>query len=40
VRWAAHSPDAKVIAIDPSRHFVKFDQPEEFASLLGAATSR
>ncbi|MGB6519633.1 MAG: alpha/beta hydrolase [Candidatus Cybelea sp.] len=40
VRWAAHSPDAKVVVVDPSRHFVMFDQPERFASALRAAISR
>jgi pimeloyl-ACP methyl ester carboxylesterase len=40
VRWAAHSPDATVTVIDPSRHFVMFDQPQRFASALEAAIAR
>lgn len=32
----ADAPDAKVVSISPSRHFVMFDQPEKFRQVLDA----
>ena len=40
VRWAAHAPRSKVILIEPARHFVMFDRPEEFERALESAISR
>lgn len=40
VRWASHAPDSRVTVIAPSRHFVMFDQPEEFEKAFEAAISR
>jgi pimeloyl-ACP methyl ester carboxylesterase len=39
-RWVAKVPNAKVILIAPSRHFVMFDQPAKFEQALEAALSR
>jgi pimeloyl-ACP methyl ester carboxylesterase len=39
--WVAHAPIATVILLAPSRHFVMFDQPEEFeAALESVLTAR
>lgn len=40
LRWAAHARDSKVILIQPARHFVMFDEPEEFERALQAALER
>ncbi|MBV9027972.1 MAG: alpha/beta hydrolase [Candidatus Eremiobacteraeota bacterium] len=40
VRWAAHARNSKVILIQPARHFVMFDEPEEFERALEAALER
>ncbi|MBV9056219.1 MAG: alpha/beta hydrolase [Candidatus Eremiobacteraeota bacterium] len=40
VRWAAHARNPKVILIQPARHFVMFDEPEEFERALDAALER
>jgi pimeloyl-ACP methyl ester carboxylesterase len=39
-RWAGNAPNAKVILITPSRHFVMFDQPERFERALEMAIAR
>jgi pimeloyl-ACP methyl ester carboxylesterase len=39
-RWVAKVPNAKVILITPSRHFVMFDQPVNFEQDLETALSR
>lgn len=40
VHWVAKVPNAKVILITPSRHFVMFDQPVKFEQDLETALSR
>jgi pimeloyl-ACP methyl ester carboxylesterase len=40
VRWVAAVPNAKVILITPSRHFVMFDQPVTFQQDLETALLR
>jgi pimeloyl-ACP methyl ester carboxylesterase len=40
VRWVSKVPNAKVILIAPSRHFVMFDQPVKFEQALETALSR
>jgi len=39
-RWAANAPNATVILVAPSRHFVMFDRPKEFEAALEAALVR
>jgi len=40
VSWAAHALHPEVILIEPARHFVMFDQPEEFERALETAIAR
>lgn len=40
VRWAAHAPDSEVIVVANSRHFVMFDQPQEFERALERVLAR
>jgi pimeloyl-ACP methyl ester carboxylesterase len=39
-RWAEHAPNAEVIVIENSRHFVMFDRPVKFERALGTAIAR
>ncbi len=38
--WAAHAPRSEVLLIEPARHFVMFDRPQEFQRALQTALSR
>jgi pimeloyl-ACP methyl ester carboxylesterase len=38
--WAAHAAQSKVILIEPSRHFVMFDQAEKFEQALQTGIER
>jgi pimeloyl-ACP methyl ester carboxylesterase len=40
VAWAAHATSGEVIVVEPSRHFVMFDQPGKFESALETAIAR
>jgi pimeloyl-ACP methyl ester carboxylesterase len=40
VRWVSSARSGKVILVTPSRHFVMFDQPQEFAQDLQEAINR